>query len=367
MALLLREDGDEGTCMMAQCTHSDFLPTKCMNCNRKFCSHHISPQSHGCTNYAKKDARTVECPLCNQAVAVRPGQSPDAAVGAHIETGCTPSGAQAAAGQRLNMCSFGTCTRNEIQQIVCDYCRQTYCVEHRHPKQHSCRAKPTTPPPEANRQSPSAASSSASPGPEGASKKPRTSGYAKIASLTALNTAATAYSLVPGKPNGIGDGHVVAEFFAYVALRVGDKPKSLRPAFFSLPPTASLGRVLDGVATKLDFPNENNVARDDEDKLWLFLLPTANAGMAVEPLCLPPSLSVRDCVESMAGGVTSVPRVFIARGMRPPAELMAELAAASGQPTQSPPAASGGAASAANNNRGSPAKSSKKEEGCVAC
>jgi len=374
MTDLLRSDGDDGTCMMARCSEADLLPTLCTKCNRRFCTKHIAPHEHNCAAHARSNARTVECPMCTQAVAVRPGESPDAAVMAHMETGCAPQAVQQAATNWLNMCSVHSCTRNEVQPITCEYCRQTYCVEHRHYKSHQCRAKPVTPPmPKAQPAATPSPPPQTSPASSGASlvakKAPL---YVPLAAQAPRNEPKTAFHLPPSTSRGVDPAHALVLVHVFAPRAPGKKPRSFEPAFFSLPPSAAIGRVLDGVCTALDVHNDNHRTRDDAQKLWVHALPPH--GSAGASVCLPPSLTVRDCLESFgamggAGGAAP-PRVIITRGNDLPAEVAADLgggsAAAAVARDGSPEATSASPAAAAA--AGGTKKSAKKksDEGCVA-
>jgi hypothetical protein len=358
MTELLRGDGDDGQCMMARCTETDLLPTRCTKCGRRYCTAHIAPHSHDCRAYRQGDARTVECPMCTQAVAVRPGESPDVAVMKHMETGCAPQAAQAAAANRLNMCSVHSCSRNEVQRIVCEYCRQTYCVEHRHPAKHSCKAKPVTPPP----QPASAAATTTT----AATKKPL---YVPIAEQSPRNDVKSAAHLPPSNGKGAEPGHVVVLVHSFAPMAAGKKPKSVPPVYMSLPPAATIGRVLDGACARLDVPNNNHVVREDHLKLWLQALPSGGGGGGGDCVCLPPSMTVRECVEGGVGiGAAGVPRVMITRGNVAPAEVAADPSVRASEPPKVTPAAGTAAAAATAAPKPSPAAATagkKKDDGCV--
>lgn len=80
---------DDGqVCQFEGCLENDFLPAKCTNCERMFCSEHILSRSHNCR--CMPDARLPHCPQCDVVVPTLPGQSADEAVSLHLDRGCVP-------------------------------------------------------------------------------------------------------------------------------------------------------------------------------------------------------------------------------------------------------------------------------------
>ncbi|XP_058141672.1 AN1-type zinc finger protein 2A isoform X2 [Dasypus novemcinctus] len=144
-------------CSEKTCKQLDFLPIKCDACEQDFCKDHFTSAAHKCPFAYKKDVRVPVCPLCDSPVPVRRGELPDAAVGAHMDQHCRHSAGRKTGKIFTHRCSKEGCKRKEMLPLACDQCLSNFCIQHRHPLDHSCTAGgPATRAPEPKPQQPSA-------------------------------------------------------------------------------------------------------------------------------------------------------------------------------------------------------------------
>ncbi|XP_052610209.1 AN1-type zinc finger protein 2A [Peromyscus californicus insignis] len=127
-------------CSEPTCKQLDFLPITCDACKEDFCKDHFSYWSHKCPFAFKKDVQVPVCPLCNVPIPVKRGEIPDVVVGEHIDRDCTfhPGRNQKVFTHR---CSKPGCRKKEMLPLACAQCRGNFCIQHRHPLDHSCQAE----------------------------------------------------------------------------------------------------------------------------------------------------------------------------------------------------------------------------------
>ncbi|XP_054363724.1 uncharacterized protein C7orf50 homolog isoform X14 [Mirounga angustirostris] len=125
-------------CSEKTCKQLDFLPLKCDACKQDFCKDHFTCAAHKCPFAFKKDVQVPVCPLCNNPVPVKKGEIPDVVVGEHIDRDCNYHPRKK---EKLFMyrCSKEGCKKKEMLQVACDQCRGSFCIQHRHPLDHSCK------------------------------------------------------------------------------------------------------------------------------------------------------------------------------------------------------------------------------------
>ncbi|XP_046687484.1 LOW QUALITY PROTEIN: AN1-type zinc finger protein 2B-like [Homalodisca vitripennis] len=128
-------------CAESSCQKLDFLPVKCDACEKIFCHEHMSYMGHNCASAYKKDVQVPVCPLCNKPIPVRRGESPDIAVGAHIDTDCQSDPAKNKRKVFTNKCSMKGCKGKEIVTVVCNECSLNFCLRHRHTADHKCQGR----------------------------------------------------------------------------------------------------------------------------------------------------------------------------------------------------------------------------------
>ncbi|TSS23710.1 MICAL-like protein 2 [Bagarius yarrelli] len=86
------------------------------------------------------DVQVPVCPLCNTPIPIKRGEMPDIKVGEHIDRDCKSDPAQRKRKIFTNKCSKGGCKQKEMIRVTCDQCHLNYCLKHRHPLDHDCKA-----------------------------------------------------------------------------------------------------------------------------------------------------------------------------------------------------------------------------------
>uniref|UniRef100_A0A452DWA7 Zinc finger AN1-type containing 2B n=1 Tax=Capra hircus TaxID=9925 RepID=A0A452DWA7_CAPHI len=125
-------------CSEPSCKRLDFLPLKCDACSGIFCADHVAYAQHHCGSAYQKDIQVPVCPLCNVPVPVARGESPDRAVGEHIDRDCRSDPAQQKRKIFTNKCERAGCRQREMMKLTCDRCGRNFCIKHRHPLDHDC-------------------------------------------------------------------------------------------------------------------------------------------------------------------------------------------------------------------------------------
>ncbi|XP_029804137.1 uncharacterized protein C7orf50-like isoform X3 [Suricata suricatta] len=125
-------------CWEDPCKRLDFLPLTCDACKQDFCKDHFTCAAHKCLFAFKKDIRVPVCPLCNKPVPVKKGAIPDVVVGEHMDRDCSyhPGKKEKVF---IHQCSKQGCKKKEMLQVTCDQCHGSFCIQHRHPLDHSCQ------------------------------------------------------------------------------------------------------------------------------------------------------------------------------------------------------------------------------------
>ncbi|XP_071520153.1 AN1-type zinc finger protein 2A-like [Panulirus ornatus] len=126
-------------CSEPTCRQLDFLPIICNLCKKEFCVDHHKYESHNCTESYKADVQVPICPLCNQPVPSKRGQPPDLAVNDHMENNCKNKKKKI----YTNKCSAARCKTKEVVPVLCDSCKQNFCLQHRHVVDHDCKGPPS--------------------------------------------------------------------------------------------------------------------------------------------------------------------------------------------------------------------------------
>ncbi|KAK0464251.1 uncharacterized protein EV420DRAFT_1515569 [Desarmillaria tabescens] len=133
-----------------QCSHSscflvDFLPFKCQHCELPYCQEHFLAKAHHCLKYdeTKHNRVAPNCPLCNEPVAIPPGQDPNVKMESHLTTECSATTGRAKT-KSLPVCQRVKCGKTLYSPIRCDKCRKQFCPSHRFPSDHSCSPTPVT-------------------------------------------------------------------------------------------------------------------------------------------------------------------------------------------------------------------------------
>ncbi|KAL4069952.1 hypothetical protein V8B97DRAFT_1967163 [Scleroderma yunnanense] len=129
-------------CSQASCLLVDFLPFKCEHCSESFCAEHFTVTAHKCPKYdeSKHNRVAPSCPLCNNPVAIPPGQDPNIRMETHISTECSVTTGKSDKAKSTPTCARGKCGKVLFAPISCDTCHKQYCPLHRFPKDHGCTA-----------------------------------------------------------------------------------------------------------------------------------------------------------------------------------------------------------------------------------
>jgi predicted nucleic acid binding AN1-type Zn finger protein len=142
-------------CSYGRCGMVDFLPFKCEHCAQPFCAEHFRVEEHQCSHYdsSKHDRVAPHCPLCDEPIAIPPGQDPTIRFQDHVDTKC-PVTTGRKPGSSSPRCANRKCNKVLISPIRCDKCRKQFCPPHRFPSDHTCvpptSARPTVAKPSVN-------------------------------------------------------------------------------------------------------------------------------------------------------------------------------------------------------------------------
>jgi hypothetical protein len=92
-------------CSFNECNRQDFLPIKCDLCELSYCREHGSYTGHKCSKY---DENQKPIP----------------------EQGPIPT----------YTCSLNDCSKRELVQVLCEFCKLNFCMLHRLQTDHNCKA-----------------------------------------------------------------------------------------------------------------------------------------------------------------------------------------------------------------------------------
>lgn len=120
------------------------MAMRCDCCYDTFCGECASYDAHECPGVYKKNRTVPVCPLCLEAVPVKPGEDANTTMEQHIAGGCAKPSKEALF---THACSYGKCKKKELVQCICKACGMNHCIKHRHPDAHRCGQ--TRPPPRA--------------------------------------------------------------------------------------------------------------------------------------------------------------------------------------------------------------------------
>ncbi|KAK7469283.1 hypothetical protein VKT23_003767 [Stygiomarasmius scandens] len=126
-------------CSHPSCQLIDFLPFKCQHCADSFCQEHFMVSAHSCPKYdeTKHNRIAPNCPLCNEPVAIKVGQDPNARMEEHFNKECSVMLGRAVK-KSTPTCARAKCGKVLFSPIRCDKCQKQFCPTHRFPSDHSC-------------------------------------------------------------------------------------------------------------------------------------------------------------------------------------------------------------------------------------
>lgn len=124
-------------CTDADCNQLDFLPIKCDACEKIFCVDHFKYENHRCAVAQRRNNVVPTCSLCDNLVPSK-GLPEAEAMKIHLENNCSRYRKT-----RLfsNRCNEKQCKRKELIRITCEDCEMSFCIKHRHPRDHDCGGK----------------------------------------------------------------------------------------------------------------------------------------------------------------------------------------------------------------------------------
>jgi len=124
-------------CSWDECKQFDFLPFTCDGCRKVFCLAHREQSAHKCPAMKPEQANILpRCPICNKLVLIKSGESIDAKVMQHIESGCTQFVVDTKR-EKVAACSYSKCKALSAP-CECKHCRKFFCAEHRLADDHLC-------------------------------------------------------------------------------------------------------------------------------------------------------------------------------------------------------------------------------------
>ncbi|SHO76088.1 Hypothetical protein MSYG_0423 [Malassezia sympodialis ATCC 42132] len=127
------------------CKREDFLPLRCMACERLFCAEHFRQEAHACPHPAR-DVLVPLCPLCEEPPRGWRRDMPAQELSSLLESHWTaPSldrgGCRALLSQASDLsqrCCVSRCQAAMHLPVKCPHCAQTVCLHHRAPSRHAC-------------------------------------------------------------------------------------------------------------------------------------------------------------------------------------------------------------------------------------
>lgn len=126
----------------AHCEQLDFLPFVCAGCGKTLCKEHRSHASHGCETRLEDVGVMPLCGVCGRHVHVHAGESADAVVSEHLDSGCKKRLLPQDSRAPRKPCAAPGCKNERRFEVVrCKACHGTHCLTHRFPQDHACKGK----------------------------------------------------------------------------------------------------------------------------------------------------------------------------------------------------------------------------------
>ena len=210
-------------CSHAECHRLDFLSISCSGCAQAFCKDHFAFDNHNC-------ARKL---LAENAVAKDSAISDD--------------------GPKSYKCSLSDCGNAELVPVMCVFCEDSFCLQHRHQTDHNCRQL-VTPPDRMQKTQQHVQSILA---------VTQTSQQSTKAKGRKSKAMAAKVALMKIKQKAVGDKTTPDGDRVYFSITLPDKYKNVvKPVFVSK--HWSVGKSVDDIAMRLKLENNNNSATSEK-------------------------------------------------------------------------------------------------------
>ena len=95
-------------CEFVSCGRHDYLPFYCPDCKKHYCLDHKDQEAHQCSDYQKNRKKEIR-------------QRPKIKIPKYI-------------------CRVKGCKTTNLVPIYCQKCGEHFCLPHRYPESHQCRA-----------------------------------------------------------------------------------------------------------------------------------------------------------------------------------------------------------------------------------
>ena len=208
-------------CAHQECRQLDYLSIGCTGCSQAFCKDHFPFDNHQCSRkYLKK------------------------------------SGKRDYFGVKGYGCSLGECKNRELTEVICEFCENNFCLEHRHQVDHSC----------SKLENPSQRMAATREHVQAIVNKSATSSKSKGRGHKSKAMAAKV-ALMKIKMKAVGDKAIPDTERVYINVNLPKGSKNSNKAvYFSK--QWSFGRVVDDIASRAQLENKNNVATAKKLKLF---------------------------------------------------------------------------------------------------
>lgn len=125
-------------CAVASCHQLDFLPFRCDACGQHFCQNHFAHASHNCPRAENSSVQVLLCPLCHEAIRIKPDEDPNLTWERHFTQSCRQSVKEKKGPKR---CPVPGCKEQLglSNKFECQRCGTTVCLRHRMQEDHPCR------------------------------------------------------------------------------------------------------------------------------------------------------------------------------------------------------------------------------------
>ncbi|XP_074646519.1 AN1-type zinc finger protein 1-like [Tubulanus polymorphus] len=206
-------------CAFESCKQIDFLPFKCSWCSQLFCKVHRTVENHLCSEYVENKAD------------IQPFE-----------------------GTKSYPCASAGCEKRELTQIICEHCRNNFCLSHRHAQDHRC-ASITKESENSYKHTAKATSIGSRPLPS--------KGFGRKSKKTLAKVA-----LMKVKQKATGDKGIPETERLYFDVQFLDNSMIAQNKPLYISKKWSVGKIIDYIASTTGLKNENNTSSDKKLRLF---------------------------------------------------------------------------------------------------